>query len=160
MGRIGKPHGVRGDVTLVAFTDHPERFVPGAVFGTMDEPTQRLEIDSIRAHKEGFIARFHGVEDRNGAESLRGITLTIPAEERRELEEDEYWPDDLRGMAVLDPLGNRIGTVQSVVLGAQDRIVVALSDGGEVEVPFVPDIVAEVHPSGGFLVVDAPEGLL
>ncbi len=148
-------------MTLVAFSDHPERFVPGAMFDTTDDPSGQLEIETIRAHRDGFVARFAGFSSRDAAEGLRGVTLMIPSAQRRELDDDEYWPSDLQGMAVLDTLGNRLGTVQSVVLGdAQDRLVVALNDGGEAEVPFVPEIVGEVHPSGGYVVVDAPEGLL
>ena len=72
----------------------------------------------------------------------------------------EYWPDALEGMAVVLRSGERLGTVSSLVLGEhQDRIVVVTDEGALVEMPFIEPIVGEVHPSGGFLVVDPPEGL-
>ncbi len=157
MGLVGKPHGVRGEVTVAPLTDYPERFAAGALF---DVDGRTLEIASSRRHGSGLLVRFVGCDDRDAAEGLRGATLTISAAERRPLEEGEYWPDQLEGMAVLDTDGNRLGTVTSVVLGAaQDRLVVSRPGAPPAEIPFVPGIVGEVHPSGGFVVVEPPEGL-
>ena len=112
-------------------------------------------------HRQVLLVKFVGCNDRDAAEGLRGTTLTIAASERRPLEDGEYWPDDLEGMAVLDTSGARLGTVTSVVLReAQDRLVVRGQAGRQFEIPFVPSIVGEVHPSGGFVVVEPPEGLL
>ena len=119
-----------------------------------------LVISSVRRHHGKLLVLFDGLSDRDGAEALRGITLAIPHSERHELEEGEYWPDALEGMAVVLRSGERLGTVSSLVLGEhQDRIVVVTDEGALVEMPFIEPIVGEVHPSGGFLVVDPPEGL-
>ena len=126
---------------------------------TDEEPPRTLEVESVRRHNDGLIVHFRGVADRTVAETLQGATLTISEAERRALADDEYWPDELEGLVVIDAAGNHLGKVSGVVLGeAQDRLVVA-TDRGEVEVPFVEAIVGEIHPSLGHVVVDPPEGL-
>ena len=124
-------------------------------------PGTSLEVARSRDHSGRLVVGFAGITDRSAAEELRGLTLTIPEEERRDLDEGEYWPEELVGMVGLDPDGNRIGTITGVILAdAQDRIEVTTDDGRTAEVPFVDELVGEVHPSGGFLVLRLPEGLL
>lgn len=140
-------------------SDDANRFTPGSRFAVEGSPGRVLEVAGVRRHHSRLLLSFAGVADRTAAEGLRGLVLTVPASERRDLGPDEYWPEDLEGMQVLGTDGARLGVVVSIVLGdAQDRIVVDV-DGRRVEVPFVADIVSEVHPSGGFLVVDPPLGL-
>ncbi len=142
-------------------TDNPDRFASGGEVRAETDPVRQLVITSSRDHRDGLVVAFEGVADRTAAEELRGTLLTIAPYERRELAEDEFWPDDLDGMAALAPDGTRIGTIAGVRLGAaQDRLVVATADGREVEVPFVDELVGEVHPSGGFVVLRLPDGLL
>lgn len=161
VGRIGRPHGLKGEVTVVASTDNPDRFVAGSSFLTDEAQPRRLTIAETRKHHGYLLIRFDGCEDRDDAEALRGLNLTIGPEERRPLEEGEYWPQDLEGLIALNRSGDRIGVVTGVVLSdAQDRLVITTSAGGEVEIPFVDELVSEVHPSGGFVVVMPPEGLL
>ena len=161
VGRVGRPHGIRGEVLVQPLTDAPDRFAPGAEFGVQGDPERRLTVATSRLHSGRLVVGFAGVGDRTAAESLRGVVVTIPADERRELGEGEYWPEELVGMVGLDPDGNRIGTITGVILAdAQDRIEVTTDDGRKAEVPFVDELVGDVHPSGGFLVLNLPEGLL
>ncbi|MCP4224410.1 MAG: 16S rRNA processing protein RimM, partial [Actinomycetia bacterium] len=107
-----------------------------------------------------LLASFEGVEDRGEAAELQGAVLTIDKDERRSLTEGEFWPDDLEGLAALSHDGHKIGIVTGVVLGeAQDRLVITTTEGREFELPFVDELVGEVHPSGGFVVILPPEGL-
>lgn len=141
-------------------TDNPQRFDRGSRFLTDEEPPRHLEIVGTRSHNDGLIVAFADIGDRNAAEALQGVTLTIGRDARRALGEGEYWPDDLEGLTVIDPDGRHLGKITGVVLGdAQDRIVVTTDAGVDVEVPFVDEIVGEIHPSGGHIVVDAPDGL-
>jgi len=158
---VGRPHGLKGEVTVVADTDHPGRFEPDAVFLTADSPPRELVLISTRRHHGALLASFVGVEDREHAAELQGAVLTIDTQERRTLSEGEFWPDDLQGLAALDHNGDKIGTVTGVVLGeAQDRLVITTTDGDLFELPFVDELVGEVHPSGGFVVILPPQGLL
>jgi len=148
-------------VTVVASTDNPDRFAVGSSFLTDEDEPRHLTVAEMRRHHGYLLIRFEGCEDRDSAEALRGLNLTIAPEERRPLEEGEYWPQDLEGLIALDRSGDRVGVVTGVVLAdAQDRLVITTSTGSEVEIPFVDELVSEVHPSGGFVVVMPPEGLL
>lgn len=160
VGRIGKPHGVKGEVTIEPFSDDPNRFGEGARFLTDQDPPRVLQIQRTRAHQGRLLIKFVDIDDRNAAEGLRGVRMTIALDERRALSDDEFWPEDLEGLVALGPDGSRLGVVESVVLAEhQDRLAVLTDDGRRVEVPFVAEFVGEVHPSGGFVVVTPPLGL-
>ena len=99
-----------------------------------------------------------GSTSAEAATRLVGAELLIRQEDRRRLASDEYWPDQLVGLAVrIGP--DAVGVVENLVQGPQDRLVVACSDGAVVEVPFVEPLVPEIDLEGGWLRVDPPEGL-
>lgn len=157
VGRIGRPHGVRGEVTLLLATDDRSRFDAGRRVFT--DTGEALTIARSRPYRDkGMIVLFEGVADRNAAELLRGTVLTAPGDERRELESDEFWPEDIVGLDAVDPAGSPLGTVVEVVPGAaQDRLVVETPAGDRVEVPFVSDLVDD--PADGRIVVRPPSGM-
>jgi len=159
VGRVAKPHGVRGEVAVQLLTDHPDRFVPGTIFpGEAGAPP--LVVATARSHHGRLLVRFEGIEDRDQAESLRGALLLIPVAERRELGLDEFWPESLAGLRASSVQGEHLGTVTGVITGeAQDRLVVETGPGARVEVPFVSEIVLDVDEAAGTVVIDAPEGL-
>jgi len=160
VGYVRRAHGLRGDVILRPLSDDPDRFVVGATFETDEDPTRSLTIAEIREHKEGLLLRFKEVRDRNPADAMRGVTLTIAAEDRRELGDDEFWPEDLEGLAVELADGTPLGVVNSVITGgAQDRLLVVTGEGAEVEVPFVAAIATEIDQAAGRIVLDPPPGL-
>ena len=164
VARIGKPHGLHGEVTVQLHTDEPERRL--AVGEALDtEATSGsgvprvLTVRSTRVHNGIWLV----ASDRTGAESLRGTRLvidgdaTLPAED----DEDVFTEEQLRGLTVVDPAGTVLGQVGGLELGAsQDRLVVLLPDGREAQVPFVTAIVPTVDLQAGRIVVDAPPGLL
>lgn len=152
-----RAHGIRGDILIKPLTDRLERFVVGARFFT-DGPPAHVVVAAVRHHNEGLILTLAEVEDRTAAERLAKTTLTIAATERRALDDDEFWPEDLIGLRAVGPDAETLGTVTDVVFGAaQDRLVVTTPDGSAVEVPFVAALVAE--PVGTELRIDPPEGL-
>ncbi|NND02587.1 MAG: ribosome maturation factor RimM [Acidimicrobiia bacterium] len=160
VGYIRRAHGLHGDVILRPLTDDPDRFVVGAAFESDEVPPRRLTIADIREHKDGLLLRFEEVRNRNPADAMRGVTLTIDPHERRDLAQDEYWPEDLEGLSVELVDGTTLGTVESVITGgAQDRLVVATDAGAAVEVPFVAAIATEVDLAAGRIVIDPPPGL-
>jgi 16S rRNA processing protein RimM len=141
-------------VTVLPDTDDPRRFESGSILWAEDH---ELVVRAARPYRDrGLIVAFAGIRDRTEAEALRGSVLT--ASGRRDLEEGEFWPDDLVGLEAVDPRGARLGTVTGVVVtGAQDRLVVTTPRGNEVEVPFVDDLVGD--PEAGCIVIDPPGGL-
>lgn len=160
VGYVRRAHGIKGDVIIRPLTDHLGRYQAGASLQSDEDPPGRYVVRSSQQHSDGLLVRFEGISSRDAAEALQGVTFTIGPDERRTLGNDEYWPDDLEGLVAIDRDGTHLGVVSGVILGAaQDRLVVATEDGREVEVPFVAEIVAEIHPSMAHVVIDAPEGL-
>lgn len=159
VGYIARAHGIRGAVIVKPLTDAPNhRFVPGASFTSGDG--RRLSVDSIAEHGAGFLVTFVGVGDRSTADALRGTQLSIPAHERRDLAEDEYWPDQLIGCTVVTTAGEPVGSVAGVEFGpSQDRLVVTTMGGSTAEVPFVPALVPAVDIARRTVTVDVPDGL-
>lgn len=139
-------------------TDSPEmRFSVGSVLLTNED--MRLTVDRYEATDRAPIITFEGIVDRASAEGLRGTELFIGSAERRALDPDEFWPDELVGMSTVDPSGDPIGTITDVETGAgQDRLVVETPDG-PLFVPFVVEIVPDVDRRARRVVVDLPEGL-
>ncbi len=168
VARIGKPHGLHGEVTVQLHTDEPERrLAVGAVIdteaGTGTGVPRVLTVRSTRVHNGVWLVAFEEVPDRTGAESLRGTRLVVDGADLQPApdEEDVFSEDQLRGLAVVDPSGTVLGSVGGLELGAaQDRLVVLLPDGRRAQVPFVAALVPEVDLAAGRVVVDAPPGLL
>jgi 16S rRNA processing protein RimM len=162
LARIGKPHGLRGEVTVQLHTDDPEtRFAVGTVIATEAEPGSgvptALTIASTRVHRGTWLITFEEIPDRTGAEGLRGTRLVLP-ESNPQVEDDAFYEEDLVGLEVRDPNGERVGTVTGLEIGpAQDRLVITLTDGVTAYVPFVRRLVPTVAED--HVVVDPPPGL-
>ena len=162
VGRIGRPHGVRGEVTVEVRTDSPEfRFAPGAVLGTEPGRAQPLVVAAARWHSGRLLLAFAGVGDRTAAEELRDLLLTVevPADDRPE-DPEEFYDHQLVGLAARTRSAE-LGRVADVLhLPGQDVLVIRTPEGGEVLVPFVAEFVPEVDLVAGCIRIDPPEGLL
>ncbi len=158
VGRIGRAHGIRGEVSVEPRTDEPERrFAPGS---SVLAGSRTLTIVTARHHSGRLLVRFQGVDDRTAAEGLRGTRLEVEIDPDVLPEDpDEFYDHQLEGLEVRRD-GEAVGTVAEVVhLPAQDLLLVRIDDR-EVYVPFVTEIVPVVDVRGGFVeVVDVP-GLL
>jgi len=161
IGYVRKAHGIRGDVVVRGLADDAaDRLVVGAQFQTDAQNPRTLTVASLGAIKGDFRVAFEEVGDRNDAESLRGSQITVPSAERRELSEDEWWPEDLIGCQVMSVDGGKVGIVHEVIIGAaQDRLVVIAPDGSTAEIPFVAALVPAVDIANDQLIVDLPDGL-
>ncbi|GAB3670591.1 ribosome maturation factor RimM [Actinocorallia lasiicapitis] len=160
VGRIGKAHGIRGDVTVDVRTDDTDtRFAPGVVLATDPASAGPLTVKDAKWHSGRLIVRFTGVDDRNRAEELRGIWLVIDSAEIVPSEDpDDFHDQQLIGLTVVTVAGETIGTIKEILHHAQDLIVIDTPAGDQL-VPFVSALVPEVDLEGGRLIVDAPEGL-
>jgi 16S rRNA processing protein RimM len=162
VGRIGRPHGIRGEVTVEPRTDEPdERFAPGAVL-SVDGPVHELVVDRTHWHSGRLLITFAGVEDRNDAEALRGLLLHVErAEDETPEDPDEYYDSTLTGCRVELADGVVVGTVTEVLhLPSQDMLVVGGPDDREVLVPFLAAFVPVVDVAERRIVIDPPDGLL
>ena len=161
VARIGKAHGLRGEVTVQVLTGAAdERFVPGASFVTEPAEAGPMVLRSARDHNGVLLLGFEGTDDRSGAEALRGIKLLAnPLEDHGD--EDTWYERDLVGLKAVTVGGDEVGEVTALQSGAaQDLLVVRLTDGRKALVPFVTAIVPEVDVDGGRVVLDPPPGLL
>lgn len=163
VGRIGRAHGIRGEVTVEVRTDAPEeRFSPGAVLypsGRAGLPVE-LTVAGHRWQGGRLVLGLVGVADRTAAEALRGALLEADVD-ITDVADDEYHDLALVGLAVRIADGAHLGRVREVLhLPGQDLLVVVDAEEREVLVPFVHEIVPEVDLAGGFVVVDLPPGLL
>ena len=146
VGRIVKPHGIRGEVIVELSTNHDERVAEGTV---LDSDRGPMTIVRSSAHQGRWIVTFEGVADRNAAEALRGVALRA---EPLAIE-GELWVHELIGSEVFDSSGQRLGSVESVEANPASDLLV-LDGGGLVPLRFVVD----TEP--GRVTVDIPEGLL
>jgi 16S rRNA processing protein RimM len=162
VGRVGRAHGVHGEVAVQVRTDAPElRFAPGSVL-TSDRPeVGPLTVEAARPHSGRWLVRFRGVPDRPAAQALTGALLLLDPAAAGDAGEDAWWDHELAGLRVVTPAGEPLGVVDDVVHTAGgDLLSVRRPDGREALVPFVRAIVPEVDPAAGRVVVDPPPGLL
>jgi 16S rRNA processing protein RimM len=165
VGRVGRPHGLRGEVTVDVRTDDPDRrFATGSVLAT--EPASRgpLTVSESRWHSGRLLVRFGDCQDRQAAEELRGTMLVVESADIPAPSDPEVFGDyQLIGLQVVTVSGEQIGSVADVLHHGQDLLIVAgtgARSGAEILVPFVTAIVPEVDIAAGRLVIDPPAGLL
>ncbi len=165
VGRIGRVHGIHGEVTVEVLTDSPEdRFYPGATLSTEPARTGGLTIASARWHNSILLLGFEGITDRNAGEGLRNLQLLAEVD-LDDVEEDEYHIQQLMGLQVflLSDLNAsaRIGEVTGVITGvAQDVLEITKTNGKDFLIPFVKVLVPKVDISAGKLFIDPPGGLI
>ena len=163
VGRIGKAHGIKGEVTVEVRTDDPDlRFAAGAELLT--EPAARGPLTVSRGRVQGgrLVLSFEGVHDRNAAEALRN-TMLVAEVGPDELPDDpdEYYDHQLEGLTVRTVAGEELGVVEQMIHGpAQDLFAIRRPHGGELLLPFIEEFVPEVDLERGLVIADPPEGLL
>ena len=158
VGRVGKAHGLRGEVTIAPTTDSPEqRFAPGS---SLHSPTAgELTVRQQRWQAGTLVVAFDQAGDRSAAEALRGAELWAEID-ADDTDDGEFHDTALIGLAATDPAGAPLGRVVRVLhLPAQDVLVLA-TERGERLVPFVTELVPEVDLPGGRVVIDPIPGLL
>jgi len=165
VGRVGRPHGLRGEVTVEVRTDDPDqRFMAGSSLATVPAEHGPLKVAGSRWHSGRLLVRFTGYEDRDAAEELRDTILAIDSDDLEPLEDpDDFYDHDLIGLQVVTAVGDPVGAVSDVLHYGQHMLVIegtGTRSGTEILVPFVAAIVPEVDVAAGRLVIDPPPGLL
>jgi 16S rRNA processing protein RimM len=168
VGRIGKPHGIRGEVTVEVRSDEPDRrFATGASLRAeaprgSAAPYSSLTVARTRWHQGRLLVTFEELADRTAAEGARGILLHVPVDpDERPADPEEYYDHQLVGLAVHDLDGHLLGEVTGLVHGgAQDLLAVRTPDRREALVPFVRALVPEVDLAARRVVVADRPGLV
>lgn len=159
VGRIGRAHGIRGDIAVDVRTDEPaRRFREGATLLADGRP---VELARVRWNRGRLLVGFVGYPDRTAVEALTGqlLSVHVPVEELPS-EPDEYFDRQLVGLMVLDHAGREVGRIEEVLhLPAQDVLQIATPAGDRL-VPFVGALVPEVDLAAGHVRVADVAGLL
>ena len=165
VGRIGKPHGLRGEVTIDVRTDEPDRrFTPGTTLRAQPpqgsaSPLTSLTVSRARWHQTVLLLTFEEIDGRDAAEAARGIVLhaTLGPQDAPE-DPEEFYDHQLIGLAAYDEAGTHLGEVTAVVHGsAQDLLTIRTLDERSTLVPFVAALVPEVDvPAGRVVIADRP----
>lgn len=159
VGVIGRPHGIKGEVSIDLRTDEPDRrFATGTVLRSESGP---CTVASLRWHKGRLLVKFDQLADRTAAEAARGMTLTLElSADELPTEPGEFYDRQLVGLTVLDAAGLRRGTVAAVLhLPAQDLLEVDTGDDRRM-VPFVAALVPIVDLAAGRVQLADVTGLL
>jgi 16S rRNA processing protein RimM len=167
VGRIGKPHGLKGEVSVEPRTDEPERrFATGVRLATeRNRPgapaAQPLTVAGHRWHSGRLLVTFEEIADREAAEQARGTVLVVPVDPEETPEDpEEFYDHQLIGLDVVTTEGATVGRLAEVVHGSAQDLLVVDVDGREVLVPFVSALVPEVDLAGRRIVVADRPGLL
>jgi 16S rRNA processing protein RimM len=157
IGRITAAHGIRGDVVVDSFTSEPQAL---DAYGQLEseDGTRRIELSVERVTPKGVIAHVKGVDDRNGAEALKGFALYVDRARLPAAADDEYYHADLVGLAAEDSQGRKLGTIVAVEnFGAGDILELRLDGRAKTElIPFSDAFVPIVDVAGGRVVVALP----
>jgi 16S rRNA processing protein RimM len=166
VGRLGRPHGLRGEFLVHVRTDVPERrFAPGAVLNSSAPGFPALTVAASRIHSGRWLVRFEEVADRTAADVVRGAVLTIDADAvgsaGDDPDDEAWWDSELIGLSVLTVAGEKVGAIADVLHPpGGDLLAIRTEEDAEVFVPFVSELVPTVDVPGGRVVIDPPAGLL
>ena len=164
VGRVQGPYGIQGWVHVATFTDPRDNITGYRPWFLADASNRGIwrpaRLAEVRTHKQGFVARFSGIDDRNGAQSLRGCWIGVPESEFSRLPADEYYWRDLIGLKVIDQDGLCLGRVRELLeTGVHDVLVVAAeteasddegaAEGETVLIPFHRQFVLGVDKARG-----------
>jgi 16S rRNA processing protein RimM len=158
VGRITRPHGVRGELAVHVLSEVPERFEDGATLSLEDGRT--LTVRSARPQKDRLLVTFEEVADRDDAESLRGALLVVPASSSPELPPGSWWDHEILGCVVTTENGRELGPVREVIHTAANDVWSSVAeDGTESLVPVLADVLVDVDVVARRIVVREVPGL-
>ena len=160
LGRIQRPHGVRGEVRLMILTDYPERLLELKTVYLGDEH-RVYKVESSRLHQKIALVKLAGFDDRDSADQLRGETVYVAIEDAVPLEDCEHYEFQMEGLQVVTDDGQVLGEIVEVFTapGANDVFVVH-GPSGEILIPVIEDVVTDLDLDAGRMVIHPLPGLL
>lgn len=159
VGRILRPHGVRGEMRMEILTGYPERLRLHRVF-YLGPQARPYPVEAVRFHQGAALIKLAGCDDRNTAETLRGLLVQIPLEDAVPLEEGEYYYFQVVGVEVFTDGGELLGRVVDVLDTGANDVYVVRGPRGEILIPAVEDVVRELDLTARRMVIVPLPGLL
>ncbi len=162
VGRLVKPHGVRGEIKLAPYNPASDLFRPGLplLLQGIAGGARRVEVLAARPHKGGFLLRLAGVETMTEAERLVGARVSVAEADLPPLSEGEFYWFQIVGLEVATEAGTRLGRVVEILETPAHDVYVVRDGDRERLVPAVDEVVVEIDRAAGRLVVRPIEGLL
>ncbi|MGW8226179.1 MAG: ribosome maturation factor RimM [Anaerolineales bacterium] len=160
VGKLGKPHGIQGEIVMDVYTDFPERLEAGVVvyIGPQYKP---IQIARRRPHTRGLILSFDGYQSREAVADLRNLLVQVPSADRPALPDGEYYQHQLLGLLVIDEGGLELGWVTAILeTGANDVFVVEDKEGSEVLIPDIESVILDIDLGEKQIKVHLLPGLL
>jgi 16S rRNA processing protein RimM len=160
VGRLRKPHGVRGEITMEVMTDFPERLQKGLTLFVGPDHTPKI-IRSIRSHDKLMLVAFEEHHTPEDVGEMRNQFAYVSSADRPPLEEGEYYHHELIGLTVVDEDGQLLGKIVEILeTGASDVYIVRSDAGPEILLPDIPDVVLDINLAEGLMRVHILPGLL
>ncbi|HEX3053242.1 MAG TPA: ribosome maturation factor RimM [Aggregatilineaceae bacterium] len=165
LGRVLRPHGVRGEVRMSVLTDFPDRIQPGARIYIGSDPESAAgatpyELAHVRRHQEYLILSFEGIEDRDDADLLRDQYVMVALADAVPLEEDEFYLFQTIGLSVRTTEGEVLGKVTEVLETGANDVYVVQGPRGEILLPDTEECVIDVDIKARTMTVKLLDGLL
>ena len=160
VGKLGKPHGVHGEIVMAIYTDFPERLQPGMTLfiGPQFEP---LHLSRHRPHGRGILVTFDGYHNRDQVAELRNQLVYVPIADRPALPEGEYYHHQLLGLQVIDESERPLGYLDQILeTGANDVYLVRDRTGAEILIPAIEEVILDIDLERKLIRVHLLPGLL
>lgn len=159
MGKIGRPHGIKGDLSLEWNGESTP--TAGTEIWLQAEKPDKHVIKNVRLNGARLIVSLDGITDRNGAEALKGRSVMIRRDALAQPDEDEAFLADLIGCDVFTPEGESLGRLDHYEFPAGQAIwSIKDSAGREILFPAREEFISSLDPEAGKIILSPPEGLL
>lgn len=159
IGKIGKPHGVRGEVRVIPYTEDATRFRQLETVFVGERTLKETAVESARLHKNFVLLKFADIDDRDEAERLRGKLLQVPMEQAIPLEEGEYFLFEIEDMAVYSDQEEYLGQIVDVIETQANNVFVVRGDEGELLLPDTDEVVVAIDFEAHRMTVHLLDGL-
>lgn len=161
IGKIVNTQGIKGDVRVVATTDDIQRFkLIKTVTCTSKNDTKKMEIESVRFHKQFVLLKFKGVDDMTSAEKLKNYIVKIEESEALPLEDDEYYIRDLYDMEVVTVDGEKLGIIKDIIFTGANDVYVVKTEDKDVLIPAIKQCIKNVNVKENVMTIELLNGLI
>ena len=160
IGRVMRPHGIRGELRVESYTDTPERFNSVKRLYLNEDDSNPFFIEDVRFHQKWVLLKFRGIDDRSAAEALRRTWLYILMDEAVPLEEDEYFLFQLIGLKVVNQQGDFLGEIVDVLETKANNVFIVRDNQHEHLIPDIPEVVKEIDFTEDMMIIEDFPGLI
>ena len=159
VGRINRPHGLKGEVVVQPLSEVETRFAAGSRLFLREDERDPLTVAEARSHRGRLLVTFEGVRDRNSVEAMAGAFLFVPSSSAPPLAEGEYWTHELVGCDVLTDEGRALGPIREIIHTPANDVWVTHGEEGETLIPALKDVVKDVDLPARRVIVREVSGL-